>query len=55
MRRREPRWNERYTPWGVALFLVYVAGMAATIAWALQLEKPYPCSGRHNCSPEVVR
>jgi hypothetical protein len=55
MRRREARWNERYTPWGVALLLVYVAGLLAAMAWALQLEKPYPCSGRHNCSAEAMQ
>ena len=53
--RRAPRWNESYTPTGVIGFLVYVAGAAATIAWGMSLEHPYPCSGRHNCSAEVLR
>lgn len=53
--RRRRTWNERYTAEGVIMFVIFLAGIAATIGFALSLEDPYPCSGRHNCSAEVVR
>ncbi len=42
-------------PWVIALCVVFLVGIASVIAWSTGLERPYPCGGRHNCSPEVVR
>lgn len=50
--RRHP---EPLSPWPVALCLVLVIGIAAVLAWATRADRPYPCSGRGNCSAEVMR
>lgn len=50
--RRRP---EPLNAWTVALCAVFLIGIVATLAWALRLEQPYPCSGRGNCGAEVVR
>lgn len=49
------RWNERFTVEGLVLCAVYLAGMVGAVVWGISLEEPYPCSGRHNCSAEVLR
>lgn len=42
-------------PWAIALFVVFLIGVAFIDAWSSRLEQPYPCGGRHNCGPESFR